>query len=135
VMSSPDYRRLGKKVCYTSTMKIMRNRRPFRYLFFGLLSLAVLIYIIVSVPPNFELRPPVGGSNFAFSVIPLFFILLFTSCFFLSSFLFKNRQQGILIGIFASCYLLFRLQDLTHPFFLFLLLALFLTLELFLKRR
>lgn len=63
--------------------------------------------------------------------IIFFFILLFLTLFSLVAFIFKSKIHGVLVGTFVIIYLIFRLNHLTSPFFVIMLLALFVTLELF----
>ena len=67
------------------------------------------------------------------SLIPTYSVLLlflFFFLFFTGTFIFKTKRHGILLGFFAVTYLLFRINNLTHPFFFILLLALFFMIEL-----
>lgn len=68
-------------------------------------------------------------------LMPLFFILVFGTFYFLGAYAFKSTAHGFLLSTFISTYLLFRINELTHPFFFILLFALFLTLELFVSYR
>jgi hypothetical protein len=113
--------------------KIINHRRgrPFIFLLTGILSLASLIYMVVQLSPS--TNPAVLG--YQLPLIPLFIVLVFTTLYFLGSYIFRSKSHGILIGTFTVVYLFFRLSDLTHPFFFILLFALFLTLELFVSYR
>ncbi|OGH38213.1 MAG: hypothetical protein A3B44_00985 [Candidatus Levybacteria bacterium RIFCSPLOWO2_01_FULL_38_21] len=104
-----------------------RRKRPIWLLVGGFFSLAIFLYILISLSPDFSF----SIFNFSFTMPPLFFLLIFTSLFFLFSFLLSNFRRGIFIGLFVSTYLLLRFLDLTHIFFLIMLLILFITLELF----
>ncbi len=99
-----------------------------------LLSYIIFFFIlgsfIVFVPPQFRL--PLLP---AIPMWPIFLIFLFCTFFSLGTYLFKNKTHGVLIGAFLVVYLLLRLSHLTHPFFLILLIALFLTLELMISYR
>jgi hypothetical protein len=41
----------------------------------------------------------------------------------------KSKKHGLFLGFFVVLYLIFRLNNLTHPLFLILLIALFLVVE------
>src|SRR3989344_3844363 len=104
-----------------------RRKKPIWLLIGGLLSLVIFIYLIVFFSPNsqFSLAPRSLGEV---GIFPLFFILIFAFLFSLFSFLLNNFRRGIFVGLFALIYLLLRLLNLTHPFFLIMLLILFTTL-------
>jgi len=112
---------------YATLNKMKRRKKPIWLLTGGLLSLVIFIYLIVFFSPNFQF----SIFNFQLPILPVF--LLFSSflLFFFSSFLLNNTRRGIFIGLFGSVYLLLRLLDLTHIFFLIMLLILFTTLEMF----
>lgn len=125
---------------YARLIFMKRRKKPIWLLIGGLLSLIILTYLIVFLSPNsqFSLAPQSlldprslseGGAKVG--ILPFFFILIFTSFFSVSSFLLKDMRRGIFIGLFASTYLLLRFIDLTHIFFLIMLLILFATLEMF----
>ena len=127
---------MSAKVCqdpfsiskYVKLIFIMKRRqKPIWLLVGGLLSLAIFIYLIIFFYPNFQF----SIFNSQLVVLPFFFILIFTSLFFLFSFLLSNFRRGIFIGLFVSVYLLLRFLDLTHIFFAIMLLILFITLEMF----
>lgn len=122
------------KIQFPSTIdKVVNNRRrrPFLYLFAGILFLSLFAGLVYYYPPTADIN------MFTYSVplIPLFIVLLSGSLFFLGTYAFKNKAHGALIASFVLIYLLFRLNDLTHPFFFILLFALFLSLELFVSYR
>lgn len=108
-----------------------RKKRPINLLMLSLLSFVGLGLLI------FFFQPTAHFSLFILQlpVLPFFFVLLFFSCYGLCSYLFKSRRHGILITCFVIIYLLFRLNNLTHPFFLIILAALFLTVELLFSYR
>lgn len=111
----------------TTETKITRKKKfSFLVLFAAVISLALLGSTIYYLPPTyiytfFILRIPISL---------LFFVLVFSSFYTTSLLIFRSKLHGILIGSFVVLYLIFRLSNLTHPFFLILLAALFLTLEL-----
>ncbi|GEM_PF-3374796 len=115
---------------YATLNKMKRRKKPIWLLVVGLLSLALLMYVLIFFSPNsqFSLAPRSLGEV---GILPFFFILIFTSLFFLFSFFLSNFRRGLFIGIFVSVYLLLRFLGLTHIFFLIMLLILFITLEMF----
>jgi hypothetical protein len=100
----------------------MRRKRKLWQFALGILSLCALFYLIFKLPPVFP--------NTIF-----FFVLIFTSLWFFISFLFKSAIQATLISALLSSYLLIRMLGLVHPLFIALLAILFITLELFFKKR
>lgn len=120
----------------------MRTRkRPLLLLFVGILSfigLGSLIYFVspdvtLSVPQTWANLPTVFVSFVHIPILIAFFSLLALFLFSVTTYIFKSKKHGILLAIFVTTYLLFRLNHLTHPFFLILLLALFFTLEMLLS--
>ncbi len=108
----------------------MRQRKKsFRSLLFivtALLSCAGFVFLISFFPPDYQLT----FFGLKLSILSLFFTLLFLVLFCAGTVLLKSKTQGLLISLFVICYLLFRLNNFTHPFFFVLLASLFLTLEL-----
>jgi hypothetical protein len=119
------------------------RKRPLPLLIIGILSLTALFYLIYFFSPDINITFPavalvLPGSISKYINIPpvdVFFILLTIFLFSLGSYVFKSIKHGILIAGFAVTYLIFRLNHLTNPFFLVLLLALFFVLELFVSSR
>lgn len=120
------------------------RRRPLLLLIISIASFITLASFLTFFSPNTNIVfSQLFPSNLPFSVmtfaqIPtlfLFFSLLTLFLFSTSTYLFKSKKHGILLVVFVITYLLFRLNHLTHPFFFILLLALFLTLELFVSNR
>lgn len=114
-----------------ATTIMQRRGRPYLLLFLGALSLTSLVFLLLNFSP--ESQPMVYSVQIP--LIPMFLILVFTTLYFLGAFTFKSKAHGFLIASFALVYLVFRLNNLTHPFFFILLFALFLTLELFVSYR
>lgn len=111
------------------TMKLKPSRKKkfsFKYLFLTILSLLTLCIEIILFPPSYIL----DLSNFKIPIIYLFLITLFSFSYFAVMLISRSHKHSILVALFIVAYLLFRLNNLTHPLFLFLLIALFLTLEL-----
>lgn len=116
----------------SSSTTITREKKfSFLLLFLCLLSLALLGALIYYFPPN----QAYSVLSFNLSVLLLFFPLIFLFLFSLGALILRSKFHGTLIASFVTLYLLFRLNNLTHPFFLILLAALFLTLELMIANR
>lgn len=98
-----------------------KKKRPVLLLLGSLVSLCLESVLVYAFPPD--------TSTFPISLIPIFLFLLFCFLFFLTTYLFKNRIHGLLLGLFVVMVLIFRLNGITHPFFSILLFALFLTIE------
>jgi hypothetical protein len=100
-------------------------------LLLSFLFLGAFIYFVLNFSPTFQF----SISNMLFPILPIFFILLFTFLFLFFGVLFANRRRGLFIGLFAVIYLLLRMNGLTHPFFLVILIILSGSLELFFVKR
>ena len=117
-----------------------RRKRPFWLLVLSLLSLAALIYLIVSFSPSSKLHLPLealakwGIINYQLPVLPIFFLLLFSYLFFIFTYLSRNIRRATTVGLLIITYLIFRMLNLDSPYFLLLLIALFISLELFFKK-
>src|SRR3972149_9615852 len=108
-----------------------RRRRKFYFLVLSIISLVSLLYLVFVFPPIYQFQI----SNFKFQILYPAFILLFSFLYFLFSYVFTDKKQGLLIGGLAVLYLILRMVILTHPLFLILLLILFVSLELFFINR
>lgn len=107
-----------------------KNSRDFVALITGLLFLGALIYIVLNFGPDKNIKV----LNFYLPPLPVFFVLFFIGVYELFKFI-LNQRRGLLIAFFATLYLILRLNNLTHPFFAILILALFMTFELLFKER
>ena len=103
-----------------------RSKRHPLLLVISLVSLTALALLVNLFPPNWSL---VVG-HWSLATLSLFFPLFFLFIFSSIAYLFKSKVHGNLIASFTIIYLIFRLNNLTHPFFLVLLLLLLVTLEL-----
>lgn len=118
-----------------------RRKRPFWLLVISLLSFAGLLYLIFFLPPSKQFSLPLGAKalwgipNFQFPILIIFFSLLFFCLLFLTTYLFRNTRRGTTIGVLIVVYLIFRMLHLNSLYFLLLLIALFISLELFFKKR
>lgn len=107
------------------------KKRRLWLLAIGLVLFAVWIYLVITLPPTFQL----SLDSFQFPVLPVFFAVLFLFLSSLFSFVLNNKRRGILIGLFAAIYLILRLNGLKNLFFLILLLILMGSTELFFLKR
>ena len=118
-----------------------RKKRSLKFLALSLLSFIFLLYIIVYTPPSFKFtifpaeRNLASQDNFQIPILIPFFTLLFIFVYSIIAFMFKSSIHGVLAGLFVVLYLVLRMKDLTHPFFLVLLFAIFLTLDIFFSKR
>ncbi|OGH08084.1 MAG: hypothetical protein A2171_01270 [Candidatus Levybacteria bacterium RBG_13_35_9] len=108
-----------------------RRGRKFYFLPISIASLISLLYLVLSFPPTYQFQI----ADFKLQILYPALILLFSFLYFLFSFLFANNRRGLFVGLFATIYLILRLNNLTHPLFLILLLILFISLELFYLNR
>src|SRR3989338_4823759 len=108
-----------------------RRKRPFWILVISLLSLGRLIYLIFWFPPStYSII-----NHLSLIILIPFFLLLFTFLLFFLTYLSRNFRRAALIAVLTIIYLIFRLLNLNSPAFLLLLIALFISLELFFKKR
>ena len=107
---------------YGKLTGMRKKRRPVWQLVLGLTALSATLYFVISYSPE----SPVTISHYEFPSLPLFFILLFFAVAFTCSYIFKNLRRAIFIAVFLEAYLLLRLNNLTHIFFLIILVCLFL---------
>ena len=110
---------------------IARKRRNYIYLLFSILFAISTGYIFFNFPPGYKF--PV--SNFEIPILPIFFVSLGAFIFSFFTFIFKRKLQGLIFVLFVISYLALRLTGLTHWLFLFLILALFATIELFIYKK
>src|SRR4051812_43512247 len=90
-----------------------------------LISAILLIITILTVPP----LTPFKIGFLSLPALLVFFVLLCVFCSSLIFFLFHSLRHGVLFSLLVVSYLILRLNSLTSPLFLILLLGLFLTLE------
>ena len=117
-----------------------RRKRPFWLFIISTLSLAGLIYLIITYSPNYQFSLPFealakwGIYNFQFPILYIFFLLFFIFLTSIISYLLRSPRRAILIGLLTIIYFIFRMFHLNSPYFLLLLLALYISLELFFKK-
>jgi len=114
------------------TLPIKRNK--FHWIFWSLLSI-IFTGLFIIVVMYFSPKSNITLMNVRFSSLIPFLFFLFCMLFSWITLITKSKAHGILIACFFVIYLLFRLNRLTDPFFLILLLALFVTLELFISNK
>lgn len=123
---------LGKSRRKQAKLKpIARKRFNFLYLLIAFLFGIITAYIIYNFPPTYVFT----FERFSISIFPFFVISLSVFIFSLITFMTKKRSQGIIFTLLIIGYLLMRTQGLTHWIFLTLILALFITAELFIFKK
>lgn len=116
---------------HTSSRSQRNIRKKIFFLFLFSLFTFLLIILLILVPPS----TTITIASLSISILPFFLFLLFGVLFTFCIAFFNSVTHGILLGLFVICYLLLRINELTHPFFLILLFAIFLTLELMVSYR
>jgi len=118
-----------------------RRKRPFWLLVISFLCLVGLIYLTIFHSPDSKLSLPLealakwGISNLQFSTLAVFLLLFFTLLLSVITYFLRSFRRAALIGLLTIIYLIFRMLHLNSPYFLLLLIALFISLELFFKKR
>ena len=142
-MSRPEYNESPKTLSGGRTgqgvrdviLNLVKTKRKFRQYFIflplSILFLSLTAYIFFKLSPDYKFTI----SNFQIPVLPLFFASLFSFTFSLTAFLLRNRFQGTLFASFVVFYLFLRYLELTNLLFAGLMLALFLTVELFVYKK
>lgn len=105
--------------------------KPWGLLLLFIFSMIGLCYLFLTFPPGSAFI--ILGINISYVLI--FFILLFLTLYGLVAFFLTSALQGVLVGSFICCFLLFRIINLTHPFFTILLFILFLCIEAIVWKR
>jgi hypothetical protein len=103
-----------------------RKKRSLFSLIGVLLSLGLLTILILFVAPNSS----VSIGIITISTLWIFLLAVAIFCYSLPLFALKSKKHGILLSIFVITYFIFRLNGLSHPLFLIILIGLLLTLEL-----
>lgn len=108
-----------------------KSRRNYLNLAVSLTCLGLLIYFILNFAPdkNFSIL------KLSLPTLPVFFLLFFAAIYEALAYFLNNKRQGFFISLFTTIYLILRFFKLTHPFFLILILALFVTFELLFRKR
>jgi len=108
-----------------------RKKRNFWLLLLSILSLGTLAYLVLNYSPSENLLL----ITYHLSLIPVSLLLLFLFIFSLFGSVLKSKRRGFLLGLLVISYLFLRLNGLTSPFFVILLLILFGAVELFFVKR
>ncbi len=108
----------------TRSPRQLKQKIPF--IFSSIISLVLLAFLVLSLSPS----QPLVEKPFTITYLPFGLALLFIFLFATAS-IFLRRVHGVLIAGFVTTFLLFRLFGLRHPFFVLLLILLFVVLELF----
>lgn len=103
-----------------------RKKQPYFSIIWGSISMLLCIVAVFFFPPTHRFYL----AGVPLPILPLFFSLLFLGILGITQFFFHTPKHGIFLGSLCIIYLLFQLNSLTHPFFLLLLVALFVALEL-----
>lgn len=110
-------------------MNLLRRHKKNKVIAKVLLLIAFFIIIsfqILYIPPTYQIH----FLQFRLPILYVFFISVFGFLLFLGELTFNNKKHGLFLGLFVVFYLNFRLFNLNHPLFLFLLIGLFLIVEL-----
>lgn len=129
--------RMFTRIMFQTTRKSHIHQTEGKVLHFKLLLfVAISTFIVLSLLVFFtEPRGQIHLLGGAFPFLYLFFPLFTLFIFSLSSCLLKSYKHGIIIALFFTIYSIFRFNNLTHPFFLILLFALFFTIDLLFSYR
>lgn len=119
-----------------------RRRRPLWQLVISFLSLGGLIYLIISFPPTTQFTLPfkalakwgIFSASWRIPILYIFFSLFFVFLLSLVSYLLRSSRRAIIISLLTLIYLILLMFRLSSPYFLLLLLALYVSLELFFKK-
>ncbi len=108
-----------------STKHLHRRNLSLKYLIYNLFFFSTTTGLIIYFPPTYQ----ISIMHIKLPVMIPFFIVFFLLLYCLGILFLRRKKHGLIIASFVVSYLLFRLNNLTHPLFLFLLLALFLVAE------
>ncbi|OGH24115.1 MAG: hypothetical protein A3B47_04580 [Candidatus Levybacteria bacterium RIFCSPLOWO2_01_FULL_39_24] len=109
-----------------------RRKRPVWLLVISFLLLVGLAYLIIFHSPSAQFA--IYSAGWRISILPVFFLLFFAFLLSFITYLLRSLRRAALIGLLIVIYLVFRMLHLDSPHFPILLLALFITLELFFKK-
>ncbi len=98
--------------------------------FFIFILLSTATALIYFFPPDYQITL----YQLTIPILYPFFLVVFLTIYFLINNLFRSKKHGLLLASFTIVYLLFRLNNLTHPIFLALLIGLFLIAEILFTR-
>ena len=110
---------------------IAKKRRNYLYLLLAILFAIITGYIFINFPPGYEFQI----MNLGIPILPIFFTLFGLLIFSTTTFLFIQKNHGVVITIFVMSYILMRILGFTHWIFGVMFLALFITVELFILKK
>lgn len=110
---------------------IARKRRNYIFLLLTILFGTLTFYLFYNLFPTYKFTV----SNIQIPILPVFLFSLTGFIFSITTFLAKSRLQGIIFSVFITGYLIMRTQGLTHWIFLIIVIALFVTTELFIFKK
>ena len=117
----------AKYVCYAHERKTTRiNQAPKK--FFPTLLITIFLWGIIASVVYF-IDPQVSG------IIPLFFLLIFTTLLFTFSMIFANTRRGFLVALSSTFFLLLRYFGVGNILNLLLIVGVMITVELYSSRR
>lgn len=110
---------------------IARKRHNYLYLLLAILFAILTACLFINYPPSYKF----AISTFTIPILPLFLISSSLFVFSLTTFIFIQKTQGLILVFVLNLYIILRLVGLTHYIFAILVLALFITLELFVIKK
>lgn len=104
----------------------MRTRKKFLpFLVYSVLSLIVFMMVINFLEPLKDL--PVLG--FGLHPLLLFFVFLFLTVYFLSSYILLSRRRGVLVSVFILTFFILRFLNINNLLYLILVMVILLLIE------
>lgn len=113
------------------TFSHRKKKRAWLSVFLSGVSLLGLFWLLFFISPV----EPQHLFGYAFSPIPVFLVLLSLFLFFGTHGILRSQRHAWLITLLVLSALLLRLNNLTEPLFFFLLLGVFLMVELLLRQK
>lgn len=102
---------------------IKRRKNFFPTLVLAILSWLGWVFVLLKIPPE---------STFS---LLAFFFLFFVALFLTSALLLANSRRGLMAALFVVFVLMFRYYQIGNPLNLLLLLAIFISLEIYFTKR
>ena len=106
---------------------IARKRHNYIFLFISILLGILSLYLFIKFPPEHMFQV----SNFMIPVIPIFLASLAGFIYFLTTFIFIQKTQAVILSILITTLLITRLLGFTHFIFLIMFLVIFGVVEVF----
>ncbi len=103
----------------------MKQRRPRNawWLLLGLIGISTIAWFVSTYPPEQPLH------------LVVFFLTMFLSSFFLFLFLLNNVRRSALVSLGVVLFLILRYLKLREPYYVVLLIASLISLEIALRKR